>query len=120
MQAALEELFKDNFQQTLKYVAIGSSTYTGAKDLTGEIDNVSFFNTALTAEQTKALYDADGVAQVEITDPGETDPGETDPGETDPGESGNLQKHRYTVSILKMVQQEKEHLRKSLCKGRLQ
>ena len=87
MQAALEELFKDNFQQTLKYVAIGSSTYTGAKDLTGEIDNVSFFNTALTAEQTKALYDADGVAQVEITDPGETDPGETDPGETDPGES---------------------------------
>ena len=87
MQAALEELFKDNFQQTLKYAAIGSSTYTGAKELTGEIDNVSFFNTALTAEQTKALYDADGVAQVEITDPGETDPGETDPGETDPGKT---------------------------------
>lgn len=71
MTEALAELFADDFQKTLKYVGIGSSTYTGANDLLGQIDNVSFYQNALSAEEVKALYENDGVP---ATDGGDEEP----------------------------------------------
>lgn len=60
LTGALGKLFEEDFRKTLKYAAIGRSVYSTDSDLQGEVDNVSFFNKALTEDQVKELYSKDG------------------------------------------------------------
>ncbi len=65
MSEVLPKLFAEGYPQSLKYAALGRSFYTSDKDFIGKLDDVAFYNTAITQEQAAALYEANKVELVE-------------------------------------------------------
>lgn len=51
-----EKMFADDYVKSLKYAAIGRSYYTSDSDFAGKIDNISFYESALSEEQAKEVY----------------------------------------------------------------
>ncbi|SFO28468.1 Concanavalin A-like lectin/glucanases superfamily protein [Pseudobutyrivibrio sp. UC1225] len=54
----LPELVKKDYLKSLKYASLGKSYYTSDNDFKGSLDDVAFYDDALTADQVKELYDS--------------------------------------------------------------
>ena len=58
----LEQLFKDNYIQTMEYISVGRALYGSDGDFTGAVDNVSLYKKAMSTEEIDNMALQEGVS----------------------------------------------------------